>query len=688
MGRAIPEIMLAILVFGILVSALHIQRLHAEPTTIIVPDNYPTIQEALNHTYPGDTVFVRAGTYYEHLRITMPTVALVGENRETTVIDGNGTGTVIFPTYYDVSISGFTIQNGSTGIWFGVVSGGSKISGNRIRLNGCGIALGEAESVIISGNDITDNGDGIRLNGEAFDTVCGNNITDNNGNGIYGYKTWDCNISENNISLNRGCGIRFEGAWGGSNRFVHNNIINNVEQANIVASEFGEPNVWDSGYPSGGNYWSDLNFPDVYGGPYQNETGSDGIVDVPYVVNPYDRDNYPFMNPWVPYDNGTIYIHSDGSVDPSSVPIQRKGNLYTLTSNISSNADGIVVERDNVILDGAGYTLQGTEAYNSKGIFLSGMNNVAIRNMKVKAFWIGICLSFSSNSTAYENNVTNNNRGVYLVSSLNNTVCENNITNNNYGVEAYFSYNNMLYHNNFVGNAQQVSSTESVNIWDDGYPSGGNYWSDYSGSDLLSGPYQNESGSDGIGDVPIVMGDNNTDHFPLTKPYGGQTDIGIVNATTSKTIVGQGYDLKVLVKVINYGVSTATFNLSVYFNPVAIQTLTNCVLPARKSNVFIFVWGTASFAKGNYTITAYAEPAVNETETSDNRFDFGFVHVGIPGDVSGDTVVDSTDLGILGAAWGSFLGDSNYNPDTDIDGTGVIDSSDLGIMGAHWGETE
>jgi nitrous oxidase accessory protein NosD len=49
-----------------------------------------------------------------------------------------------------------------------------------------------------------------------------------------------------------------------------------------------------------------------------------------------------------------------------------------------------------------------------------------------------------------------------------------------------------------------------TNSWDDGYPSGGNYWSDYNGTD---------ANHDGIGDTSHVLDANNTDHYPLMIPY-------------------------------------------------------------------------------------------------------------------------------------------------------------------------
>ena len=79
-------------------------------TTIIVPDDYPTIQEAINNANNGDTIFVRAGTYYENL-VLDKSVILSGENRETTIIDAGGIGTVVSLTTNYITVSGFTFTN-------------------------------------------------------------------------------------------------------------------------------------------------------------------------------------------------------------------------------------------------------------------------------------------------------------------------------------------------------------------------------------------------------------------------------------------------------------------------------------------------------------------------------------------------------------------------------------------------
>jgi len=236
----------------------------------------------------------------------------------------------------------------------------------------------------------------------------------------------------------------------------------------------------------------------------------------------------------------TIYVRADGSIEPPNAPISSIDNItYTFTSNIY---DSIVVERDNIVIDGAGYTIHG--AGGVEGIDLTGRSNVTIENMGIEAFTWGILLSvWSSNNTIsgnhiadnYEgihlyqsssnsisgNIVTANEDGIYLFNSSNNIIYGNNITANNCaGIEFYSSSNNIIYNNSFVDNTKQVYSYDSTNVWDNGYPSGGNYWSDYTGDDLLGGSYQNETGSDGIGDASYVIDENNQDYFPLISLWG------------------------------------------------------------------------------------------------------------------------------------------------------------------------
>ena len=313
---------------------------------------------------------------------------------------------------------------------------------------------------------------------------------------------------------------------------------------------------------------------------------------------------------------GTVYIRADGSIDPPDAPIITYDNItYTLIDNITSSREGIVVERDNIVVDGMGYVVQGTNTPDSNGIHLSGRKNVIIKNMEIRAFWTGIYIAESSNIDIVGNNLINNNNGIGLLFSSHNSIVKNNITDNDYGISiidssnnnsvfgnsiidndcgiwlaaeishfgsshniisrnnitnnyngiwlAYssnynsisgnnitankrygicldHSSNNRVYHNNLIDNGVQASPYESYNnLWDDGYPSGGNYWSDYTGVDFFSGPYQNEAGSDGIGDTSYnIIDENNVDRYPLIAPFNSfNTSIGYsVDVISNSTI--------------------------------------------------------------------------------------------------------------------------------------------------------
>ena len=152
-----------------------------------------------------------------------------------------------------------------------------------------------------------------------------------------------------------------------------------------------------------------------------------------------------------------------------------------------------------------------------KGARASNYNSISGNNITGSGSY-GVDFEFSSNCNSIGgNNIIDNIFGVFLGRSSNtNRMTENNITNNVRGVYLYDSSNNTFCHNNFVNNTYVVSGP---NFWDNGYPSGGNYWSNYSGFDVRSGPYQNVTGSDGIGDTPLVLDGNNRDHYPLMKPW-------------------------------------------------------------------------------------------------------------------------------------------------------------------------
>jgi len=96
-----------------------------------------------------------------------------------------------------------------------------------------------------------------------------------------------------------------------------------------------------------------------------------------------------------------IHITRDGNIEPSTVPIQRIGNVYTFTDNLHNFR--IEVQRDNIVIDGAGFTIDRVQAYtayaviyhNDTGITLSGRSNVTIKNININQFGVGIKMNQS-----------------------------------------------------------------------------------------------------------------------------------------------------------------------------------------------------------------------------------------------------------------------------------------------------
>jgi parallel beta-helix repeat protein len=365
----------------------------------------------------------------------------------------------------------------------------------------------------------------------------------------------------------------------------------------------------------------------------------------------------------------TIYIRADGSVDPSTAPMRRTGDTYTLTGNIMSSANGIVVERDNIVVDGAGYAFRGTGGI---GVDLSNRSNVTVRNMEISmyntgTFDSGVFLNCSSGNIVSGDNITADNGVFFSSSCIDNVVSENNVTSDVYGVALWSSshnniilenrminthygiavgsscsnnsvsgnnitgcgygiglwssssgntisgnsitlnsgygvrlasssgnsivgnyiaenhegisvgsdscansvfgnditdnyygiyydygvylgpvFGNRFYHNSIMNNTRQVlveapsppGTGGPTDVWDDGYPSGGNHWSDYAGVDVRNGPYQNESGGDGTGDTAYVIDANNKDRYPL---MGAFSDLAVtegcaVQAVSNSTV--------------------------------------------------------------------------------------------------------------------------------------------------------
>jgi parallel beta-helix repeat protein len=373
----------AALLLSVLTNVFHLQ-LSVAKSEIVVPDTFSSIQEAINHARAGDTVYVKAGIYLEHIVVAYNNLEILGENEYTTIIDGQGTGTVVYLKANNTVFKGFTIKNSGfnstdSGIYIDY-SANSQISDNNVIENNLGIYLYDSSNIVLKNNSMITNrynfgvyGDNLQeyihdidatntVDGQpliywvgknsgqppanagyvaivnssnvtlqdltlsrnwqavlfAYSTnsdirnitatrnkdciwilncsacsVTSSTISDNNWGGIALVDSSACSAYDNNINNNAEYGVLLSDS--SDNLFYHNNFINNTNQVWF----FGfNSDRWDDGYSAGGNFWSNYSCTDVKSGPVQNQTGSDGICDLPFTIDSKNIDHYPLEAPW------------------------------------------------------------------------------------------------------------------------------------------------------------------------------------------------------------------------------------------------------------------------------------------------------------------------------------------------------------------------------------------------------
>lgn len=362
---------LLVLVFLAAICTLSFLQVNAEPRTIVVPDDYATIQEAVDVASSGDTVLVKSGTYHQNVTINKQ-ISLIGEDSETTILYGPKSSTVLDPSSTiqinadNVKISGFTIKDNMiavnargdmiqvvsnvmdvhpTGIEligsFGTianntvtssmscyisisgsnnsiienhVSGSIELTGsfNLVKGNSVGrINLETADSNSISNNNCVF----LDLRGCSYNIVSRNVIRGDGNWGIYMGVGHDNVFYANNVSDFRSGHNGFGVALGGSrhglsenNTFYHNNFINNSRGVGWNWDLNGTKNSWDNGKE--GNYWDDERTSATHRAWNDfnvTDDNKDGINDTPYVINDDNVDRYPLAFPF-DIKNNTVVL--------------------------------------------------------------------------------------------------------------------------------------------------------------------------------------------------------------------------------------------------------------------------------------------------------------------------------------------------------------------------------------------
>jgi nitrous oxidase accessory protein len=198
----------------------------ATAATLRVPQDYPTIQDAVNAASPGDTIEVAAGTYFENV-IVNTTVTIVGENSTATIVDGGGNNVVFDIQANNVELRNLTIRNGGRryiGVTLFDPYDGLTVRNTRIMNNVVGVAISEADGNtiedsifinnsmygidvkyssgnIIRNNKVSESAYGIEISDTLSSQVVNNTVSDTS-YGIYVPYSNNINISANTLSSN------------------------------------------------------------------------------------------------------------------------------------------------------------------------------------------------------------------------------------------------------------------------------------------------------------------------------------------------------------------------------------------------------------------------------------------------------------------------------------------------------
>jgi len=316
-------------------------------------------------------------------------------------------------------------------------------------------------------------------------SITNNNISWNNVGGMYLYSSSNNQIIGNNIAHNW-AGISSYSGWGieilssSNSNIIANNTISSNNDVGISVGISSINNIIANNNILSHN-WEGI----LIGGGWEDDSSNNTVTG-----NKIANNNWSGI--YIPWTSYNIISNNDISNCDYGIYLD--------------SVNGIILPHDNVI---AGNTISS--------------NNY------------GCYLEESPNNNITGNNILNNGFGIYLTSfsTSNNMITNNDISNNNYSIYNEWTYNNTIYHNNFINNTNQsFDPTNNGNRWDDGYPSGGNYWSDFDEAgegayDDYNGPDQDVPGYDGIvdngtigggGRNPYVIDSDSRDNYPLMEP--------------------------------------------------------------------------------------------------------------------------------------------------------------------------
>ncbi len=405
----------------------------------------------------------------------------------TILVEGNATDPVIFTS------------NRTTPApedWVGLlILGEAHINFANVSYSHTGICIASSHNTV-NESSFYRNADSLVISGGSQNLIRNNSVLESANRGILMFSsTWN-NVTGNNVTRSWNIGIFLVAATNDtvSHNTLYRNFMNGMEielsSHNWISSNTVLESQWDHGI---------------------------------YVLRSQDN---RISNNTLRRNNNGIHLELSSGNNISGNEISKSSiyhgiSLYSSDSNAMTENHIHNVSSDGIYLESAqGNSMHENNIHdNGQGIYVYDcfMSEIA-ENRIVGNAWTGVVFDASSQISISGNYIaTHSDGGIDLVDSSNMTIWMNNLTGNGlFGIRITNSTDARIYHNNFIAHVDHaLDDSGSENRWDDGYPSGGNYWDDYIGSDVYSGEDQNLPGRDGIGDIPYSLDMNTMDRYPL-----------------------------------------------------------------------------------------------------------------------------------------------------------------------------
>ncbi|MBI5000070.1 MAG: right-handed parallel beta-helix repeat-containing protein [Euryarchaeota archaeon] len=315
--------------------------------------------------------------------------------------------------------------------------------------------------------------------------------------GLILYNVQNGTIANNNASSNNGYGI-FLNFYSNYNTIVNNTASSNNGYGGIFLNFVSNYNTIANNTASSNNGWG-IFLDSSSSNAVANNTASSNNLGGIFIS--YSSSNAIANNTMA--DDG-IFIRGD---------LLEHWNTHTIDTSNTVNGKPVQYWENQT---------SGSVPTGAGQVILANCTNVVVENHNVSKGTVGIELGFSTSNIITNNTAFSNDEdGIYVCNSSSNTIVNNTASSNNqYGIYLDGTSSNTIYHNNIIDNFIQAFDN-GMNSWDNGYPSGGNFWSNYTGVDVMSGPNQNVPGADGIGDTPFIIDADSRDNYPLMAPFNG-----------------------------------------------------------------------------------------------------------------------------------------------------------------------